>query len=300
MNLGRCGVEVQRGARSSAGAQIEATSFSVWVSVNLIVSNRCATYIPLPSYNMPMSARGIFGRKTKRGGTRWVSLLLGVGIVLVTGTVLADVVLTYTLDNTVGGATTSPFNWEESTNYNTANTFGLINTGTCTPGAISTGANTCYSLTSAVKGVEDVPTVLLNVVDLYSQGTIPASYSAVLGISVGTAAVAGLANGCAYAIISNYQMLPGDIVVPSYASPCTITVTPNGGVANNVCGILGAGDAVDEINLVAPTSGTAPGCTVPSATAGASLFVSYYLFVPSADASTVTGNADIYVTATIS
>ncbi len=279
MNLGRGGVEVQRGARSSAGAQIEAASFPVWVSVNLIVSNRCATYIPLSSYNMPMSARGIFGRKTKRGGTRWVSLLLGVGIVLVTGTVLADVVLTYTLNNSVGSSNTSPFEWEEGTNYAAASSLSIVS-NTCNPSNMgATNPTNCFALSMTVNGVSYVPTTVADAVHFQWLAT-----SATVATSVGTGVLSVVttantlpAGSCAWAFISNGALTATSFTYTA-GTPCSVSAAAPASVYT-ACGASTAATA--SVNLLTGAVNGAVTCSIAKATAaGSALDISYFVYVP--------------------
>src|SRR5579875_3234175 len=88
--------------------------------------------------NTASKTNGLFGRQGTRKRVRWFSVLIGLGVVLVTGTVVADVILTYTYDTSAVQGT-SPFQWENGGNYALASSYGLsLNTISTGGGEVAT------------------------------------------------------------------------------------------------------------------------------------------------------------------
>ncbi|MCL4324000.1 MAG: hypothetical protein M1144_00830 [Candidatus Thermoplasmatota archaeon] len=237
----------------------------------------------------------------KRGRVKWLSVLMGVGILLITGTVVADVVLTYALNNTVGSTNTSPFEWEQGPNYGAANSLSLLTTtcNTATGTGLGASATNCYQLSNSVSGVSFVPTTLINVesfVWMATSASVATDVSSTyLSLVAGTGTLA--AGACAYAFISNGALTTTSFTY-SAATPCSVTVAaPTAAYA--ACGATTAG-GVTIVNLAANSVSGTYSCPISAGTAaGTVLDVSYFIYIPG---SAVTGVAlsSILVTPTLS
>ena len=88
---------------------------------------------------------------------RWLTALITVGVVLVSGTVVADVVLAYTANTSVGANAAGPFQFANGGNYASANAIGVV--ANVYPGAGTTGP----TVTTTLHGIQSVPVQIYNV-----------------------------------------------------------------------------------------------------------------------------------------
>ncbi len=226
-----------------------------------------------------MADSGVAHKERVRRQVKWLPILLGLGVILATGTVVADVVLSYTLSNSASSTTSSPFSWQQGPNYATASGLSFI-TDTCNPSAVGAASTSCFSLSASVTSPEYVPTTLIN---MYTFQWLAPSATIAAAIPAGAVQASGTGvlppGSCAYAFISN-----GDLGLTSFTytagSPCTITAAaPTAAFA--ACGGALATGATETINLLTAAVTGSTSCTIAAGTAaGGALEVSYYVYIP--------------------
>jgi hypothetical protein len=152
----------------------------------------------------------------KRGRVKWLSVLMGVGILLITGTVVADVVLTYVVNNQLGSTGTSPFVFVEGSNYALASSYGLA-TSTFFGG---TGAGGGSSVSTSISGLNQVNVELINVTTFAQNLSIGATATAAIGgIQLfGTPVLPASGLVCAYAVLTTYVPASSGALLPGEAS----------------------------------------------------------------------------------
>ena len=227
---------------------------------------------------------------------------MGVAVLSVSSAVVADVILNFTLSNNINASGVSPFQWDQGSNYPLANGL-LLATGVCTTGSLGTGtaADNCYALTSTISGVGGVATQLLDIyafTDLgWTTGYTAAISPAEITFSGGTA-FATPTTDCAYIIVSDAPLLPGNIALT--ATPCAaggITVTPTGTLnAPCVGGTVGA--AIWQANNGVAVGTSTYTCTAVGTTTGSALDVSYVIVNPGAEVINPGASMDINVAVT--
>ncbi len=215
-------------------------------------------------------------RATKRRHKpiRWLSALVVLGVVLVSGTILADVVLVYSANSQVGNTIAGPYQFQNGANYAVANGIGIAST-TYAGGGATNGP----SVTTTVNGIQTVGVAVLDVVEFTTVGAVanPASIGNLVVPTPTPIAVGGLL--CAYAFVSN--AIPtgaGSVGVPGEPAGCAATI-PSLGAISPGCG---AGPAtVATIDLITGTiilpnlGGT---CAMgPLAAGTVILYVSYWV-----------------------
>ncbi|MCI4369146.1 MAG: hypothetical protein L3K09_06260 [Thermoplasmata archaeon] len=205
---------------------------------------------------------------------RWLSIVVTLGIVLVSGSVLADVVLAYTANNGVGTNAADPFVFQQGANYATANSLGIITS------AFTGGGSSGAQVTTTVSGVASVGVTALDSVEFATAIKLPAA--AVIGnVYVITPTAFAPANVvCAYAFISTASPSAGNVAVAGAPAGCQAT-TPALGALSAGCAAGSA--AVATVNLLTgAVIGTIAGaCTVASATVAATvtLYISFGITV---------------------
>jgi hypothetical protein len=212
-------------------------------------------------------------RTGRRHRVRWLSVLAGLGIVFVSGVVVADVVLVYTTATGVGANTTGPFQFQDGANYATANSLGFV-TSTY-PGGASPGP----TVTTTIQGVQDVPVAMFDVNEFATAALTP--NSAAVGNLVVPSPTALTPAGvvCAYAFISDAAPSLGTTAVTGAPAGCTATVptlgTLSGGCAGQTAGVA----TVDLLTGAIVGTNIGGDCTVPSGTASGTivLYVSYWI-----------------------
>ncbi len=208
---------------------------------------------------------------------RWLPLLLGVAVVLVSGSVVADVVLTYVANTGVGASAASPFQWGQGNNYATANTLGLATT--TFPGGTGT---TGPAMTTVVSGISNVNVELVNVNTFGLAITLSGSTSVAFGglIATGPASVTSVPSElvCAYAIITDY--VPGTTGIYAGGTPagCDVFI-PSVGPLGEGCG----SSTYAVVNLmtgaIGGPNGFAASCGLPGGSpSGTSLYVSFAIY----------------------
>lgn len=202
-----------------------------------------------------MAAREGGTKRARKGQTRWFSVLLGVAIVMVTGTVLADVVLTYVVNNNVKTTGNSPFVFKDGANAPTAYQYGLMDSFYYGGPQSVSGANGYgSSVSTGIAGLNRVNVEMLDVTE-FAQNLSLSTYTATIGaVSVfGTAAPpAGLV--CAYAFVTTY--LPATSGAP-LAQPANSGCLAFAPYATGTTGGQGCGTNLfgDTINLTSSTFG---------------------------------------------
>lgn len=206
---------------------------------------------------------------------RWFTLLMGVGVIVASGAVVADVVLNYSITN--GFAPGSlPFQWTTGGNYVTANDLGIVTT-TCNGGVVTSGCSGNQLATT----LEGVTLVGVTVDDAAEFQVAPITTPPTLSFSISSTGANLAGVDCAYAIVSN---APPDAFSGSVAYngvSCTVTAPTYANYAGgDACGIAAGAAAGVTLNLLgAGTVGTALACTVtPPAHGFSTLFWVSYVF----------------------
>ena len=205
---------------------------------------------------------------------RWLPLLLGVAVVLVSGSVVADVVLTYVANTGVAANATSPFAWAEGSNYATAAGFGFATTSF--PGGGTFGP----SMTTTLAGVEDVNVELVNINTFTLASTLPSGDTAVLGGMLTSGAPTTVANVvCAYAIITAYVPATSGTSVSGAPAGCGAFVPTSTGTVGAGC----TGTPYAVVNLLTGAIGTdtiGGACSLTSSTSAPAtiLYVSFAIY----------------------
>lgn len=209
--------------------------------------------------------------RTKSG--RWLSVLVASGVILVSGTVIADVVLAYTANNNVGTNTGSPFQFVQGSNYASANGMGFVTNaypaGTSGP-----------TVTTTINGVSSVPVLLFDVTEFSTAKTLTttAHVSNVNVPAPSILAVAGVV--CAYAFVSTATPSLGTTGVAGAPAGCSATLPSLGTLS---AGCTGGTASTVVVNLLtgAITGTIAGSCVVPTGTLTGVvvLYVSYAITV---------------------
>ena len=224
---------------------------------------------------------------------------MGLAIVMVSGTVLADVVLTYSVANNLNTGATSPFTFAEGSNYVTANGLGMLPAPSCSPGAIGSD---CYQLDTTVVGVQYVPTEILNGYSFEETAATTAAWT------VGSTSIATVAPNpvptnvvCAFAFISDETLAPGDVTVSTTSTTCgTPSLSLTGATLDAACG-TGSTGGISAIDLTTGTVVTSTGawtCSIASGSGAAStavLTISYFIYSTTAPSATAAAGASIQI-----
>jgi hypothetical protein len=223
-------------------------------------------------------------RKRRAGGIKWFSMLVAAGIVLVTGTVVADVVLSYVATNGIGGPGNSPFQFQNGANYAGAHALNVLTntyaTGTSGP-----------AVTSTISGIAALP-VYINDGTEFATAMAIGTDTAVLGTPLATGAITTTGVTCAWAFISEGVPSTGTSIATGCATVAVPTVAAGG-----PCGA--ANTHVYEVNLLThATTGTFDACTlIGTATGTTVLWISYGIETTSAY--TVAGTGTTLITVPI-
>ncbi len=258
-------------------------------------------YHPKRDENLRESDRSRGESKTRSAHrpVRWLSILMGLAIVMVSGTVLADVVLTYSVANNLNTGATSPFTFAEGSNYVTANGLGMLPAPSCNPGALGSD---CYQLDTTVVGVQYVPTEILNGYSFEETEATTAAWT------VGSTSIAGVAPStaptnvvCAYAFISDETLAPGDVTVSTTSTSCTTpSLSLTGATLNAACG-TGSTGGISAIDLTTGTVVATTGpwtCSIASGSGAAStmlLTISYFIYSNTGRSTTAAAGASIQI-----
>jgi hypothetical protein len=193
------------------------------------------------------------------------------GILLVSGTVVADVVLSYAANNGIGINASSPFIFQNGGNYAAAHGLGI------TTNAYAVGSSG-PTVTTTVSGVNGVPVAAMDVTE-FATGTTLGANGTIANVQVVSATSLTPANVvCAYAFVSTAKPSLGSTAVAGQPAGCSATVPTLGAVSAGCGGSAAA--AVATVNLltgaVSGTIGTA-GCVAAKGTLSGVivLYVSY-------------------------
>jgi hypothetical protein len=234
-------------------------------------------------------ARQNVGKAKSR--VRWLSVLTGLAVVLVSGVVVADVVLNFTTNTGVGANASAPFEFQNGGNYATAHGFGFITS------AFTGGSSPGVGVTTTINGIATVPVSMFDVNELVTAvlTTSTAHIGNVFVPSASVIAVAGVV--CAYAFVSTAVPSAGAVAVAGAPVGCAATVPTLGALSG---GCTGGAANVAAVNLLAGTvtGSIAASCIVPSATAATTivLYVSYYIATSGAVAATALNSFAIPIT----
>lgn len=223
----------------------------------------------------PSGTPGPQRRRTDRR-TPWLTILVSAAVLLMVGTVTADVVLTYSISNNTAANAASHYQFVNGGNYATAHDYGLITN--------TAGVN---DVSTAISGIQDVNVEIYDVVEFDTSAAPTATTTAhVTSAASITTAVGGLANVvCAYAFISDAVPTAGTVGVTGAPAGCGAVVPTIGAIAA-ACTGAGSATGVEAINLMtgATVSGTPGTCNMvanPAATAIIE-YVSYAIYVTGA------------------
>ena len=233
------------------------------------------------------------GIPTRRKPVRWLTLLAGLGVILVSGTVVADVVLAYTVNNGVGANTTSPFTFQAGGNYAAANGMGFATN------AYAGGGSSGVLVTTTINGVQNVPVELFNVTEFATARAM--TRTGTIG-NVNVPAPSALTPAgvvCAYAFVSTAAPSFGGAGVAGAPAGCSATLPALGVVAP---GCSAGSAAVATVNLLtgAITGTIAGACTVASGTAAGivALYISYAITTNATVTATTLNSFTVPVTLT--
>jgi hypothetical protein len=254
---------------------------------------------------------------------KWFSLLMGVGVMVASGVVVADVILSYSLGSTFGAAGSSPFTWNQGPDYSDANTLHIVTSGACSAGAPGAplSSSTCYALATTVNGVADVPTLAVNVYefDLVAFGDAWTLQDS--GFTYTAATQGGTPVGCAFAFISDAAVsVPGasnPVTPAAYYQPtlsytgggegaggtCTAAVTTVGAPALNAACTGASTRGVAVIDLLAGSESASSvhfSCDISAGTVAASEALSVSYFVYAVTGATTTGGGAIMLDSVVS
>jgi hypothetical protein len=221
----------------------------------------------------------------RRKPVRWLTLLVSLGVVLVSGTVVADVILAYTANNSIGPNISSPFIFQKGGNYASANSLGVATDAF--PGAGANGV----TVTTTLAGIQSVPVGLLDVNEFAVGASATPAASTIHTPYVPAPSVVAIAGVvCAYAFISNGAPTFGTTSVTGAPAGCG-AVLPTVSSVSAGCGVVAT--AVTVVNLMSGTVSGALSCTVASATAASTtlLYVSYWVSTNAAVSGTTSVNA---------
>jgi hypothetical protein len=203
-------------------------------------------------------------------------------MVLVAGTVVADVVLTYNVFNNTGANANSPFYFANGGNYATANALGLITAAYTAP------AN---QVTTTLSGVEYVNAEIYDVIQ-FETTVATATTEHITAASLVTIIGANPAGVvCAYAFVSDAVPTPGTVAVAGEPAGCA-AVTPTLGALAPACNGGGSATGVATISLLtgAVVVGT-PGTCNMNAGVGANTIAEYISFAIYVNAAVTAGTA---------
>jgi hypothetical protein len=137
------------------------------------------------------------GLRPNKKPARWLSFLVLFGVILVSGTVVADVVLVFTVNHSLGANASSPFQFQGGANYAAANALGFVSNSY--PGVATT---TGVTVTTTISGVASVPVELFDMTEFATSVKLPAK-ATFANVNVPAATVLTPSNVvCAYAFIS--------------------------------------------------------------------------------------------------
>ncbi|HTT26726.1 MAG TPA: hypothetical protein VMH90_07195, partial [Thermoplasmata archaeon] len=199
------------------------------------------------------------------------SVLAVLGVLMVSGTVLADVVLSFTANNGVGANAASPFVFQNGANYAAANGLGVATN------AYTSGTNG-PTVTTTINGINGVLVAEFDVTEFATATTLGATGTPSNVVVPGASTLTPVNVVCAYAFVSTAKPSLGTTAVSGAPAGCSATVPALGTVSTGCGGTATA--QVATVNLltgtVAGTIGTS-GCAVAKSTVSGVvvLYVSY-------------------------
>jgi hypothetical protein len=228
-----------------------------------------------------------------RKPVRWLSVLAVLSVTLVSGTVLADVVLSFNAANGVGTNAATPFAFQNGGNYAAANGLGVA-TNTY-PAAGTSGP----SVTTTISGINGVLVSEFDVTEFATAATlgavgVPSNVVVPSPVTLTPAKVV-----CAYAFVSTAFPSLGSTAVAGAPVGCTATV-PSLGAVSTGCGVTATAQVATVNLLTGAISGTiaSSGCTVAKGTLSGVivLYVSYSIVTNGAVVATALNTFQVPVT----
>jgi hypothetical protein len=219
------------------------------------------------------------------------------GVILVSGTVVADVVLVFTVDHTLGANASSPFQFQGGANYAAANALGFVSNSY--PGVATT---TGVTVTTTISGVASVPVELFDMTEFATSVKLPAK-ATFANVNVPAATTLTPSNVvCAYAFVSTALPSFGTGAIAGAPAGCSATL-PTLGAVSAGCGASATAQTAVVNLLTGVVTGTSigtpnSGCTTALNTAAGTtvLYVSYAITTTGAVTTTSLNSFTIPVT----
>jgi hypothetical protein len=202
---------------------------------------------------------------------RWLSVLAILGVLMVSGTVLADVVLSFTASNGVGANAATPFVFQNGGNYAAANGLGVAtnsySSGTSGP-----------TVSTTINGINGVLVAEFDVTEFATATTLGATGTPSNVVVPSATSLTPTNVVCAYAFISTAKPSLGTTAVTGAPSGCSATV-PALGTVSAGCGGSATAQVATVNLLTGGISGSiaGAGCSVAKGTVSGVivLYVSY-------------------------
>lgn len=229
---------------------------------------------PPTTIGTPGPTNALHGRRRMDRRSPFLTILVSVAVLLMVGTVAADIVLTYSIANNTAANAANHYEFVNGGNYVNAHDYGLI-TNTAGTNDIST----------ALSGITDVNVEIYDVVEFDTDGGAPTT-SHVDAASVITTTVGALANVvCAYAFVSDAVPTAGTVGVTGATGGCGAVVPTIGAIAA-ACTAAGSATGVETINILTGVivSGTPGTCNMPAGPGAGEIieYISYAIYVTGA------------------
>ena len=223
---------------------------------------------------------------------RWLSVLATLGVVLLSATVVADVVLSFTVSNGVGANASSPFVFQNGGNYAAAHGLGVATN-------VYAAGTSGPSVTTTINGVNGVLVAEFDVTEFATATTLGATGS-INNVVVPSASSLTPANVvCAYAFVSTAKQSLGSTAVTGAPVGCAAT-SPALGAVSAGCGGSATAQTATVNLLTGAVSGSigGAGCSVASGTLSGVivLYVSYSISTNGAVAATSLNTFQVPVT----
>jgi hypothetical protein len=230
--------------------------------------------------------------KTHRKPLRWLSILAVLGVLMMSGVVVANVVLSYTDNTGLGANAASPFVFQNGGNYAAANGLGI------TTNTYATGT-TGPTVTTTISGINGVPVEAYDITEFATAATLGANGTINTPLVVGATTYTPANVVCAYAFVSTAKPTLGTTAVSGAPAGCAAT-TPTLGTVSTGCGAT-ATAAVATVNLLTgAVSGSlsSSGCVVAKGTHSGVLvlYVSYAITSSGAVTATTLNGFQVPVT----
>jgi hypothetical protein len=223
---------------------------------------------------------------------RWLSALAIFGVLLVSGTVVADVVLSFSANNGVGANAASPFVFQNGGNYAAANGLGVA-TNTYASGTSGP------TVTTTINGINGVLVAEFDVTEFATATTLGATGTPANVVVPSPTTLTPANVVCAYAFVSTAKPSLGATAVTGAPSGCSATL-PTLGTVSPGCGGTATAQTATVNLLTGAVSGSiaTAGCTVAKGTTTGTvvLYVSYTIVSSGAVTATSLNSFQVPVT----